>query len=84
MVWLILLTSPPKAYIIKIMNDTPITDAVEPKIQTIKGGWVRADFARSLERKVNQYHEILDKQARQIISLNSTIEQLRKELEELE
>ena len=36
------------------MSNTPRTDAAEPKIHTIKGGWVRADFARQLEIELNE------------------------------
>lgn len=32
--------------------DTPRTDAVEPQLHSNKGGWVRADFARQLEREL--------------------------------
>jgi hypothetical protein len=33
-------------------NDTPRTDAAEPQLHSNKGGWVRADFARELEREL--------------------------------
>lgn len=33
-------------------TDTPRTDAVEPQLHSNKGGWVRADFARQLEREL--------------------------------
>ena len=34
------------------MSDTPRTDAAEPCIKSDRGGWVRADFARELEREL--------------------------------
>ena len=34
------------------MSDTPRTDAAEPKLDSNAGGWVRADFARQLEREL--------------------------------
>jgi len=33
-------------------TDTPRTDAIEPQLHSNVGGWVRADFARELEREV--------------------------------
>ena len=39
---------------------TPRKDKAEPKIQFIKGGWVRADFARELERELNDLKKELD------------------------
>lgn len=39
---------------------TPRTDKAEPKIQFIKGGWVRADFARELEKELNVLRKELD------------------------
>jgi hypothetical protein len=33
-------------------NDTPRTDAAEPQLHSNVGGWVRADFARELEREL--------------------------------
>ena len=41
-------------------SKTPRTDKAEPKIQFIKGGWVRADFARELERELNDLKKELD------------------------
>jgi len=32
--------------------DTPRTDATEPQLHSNVGGWVRADFARELEREL--------------------------------
>ena len=42
------------------MSKTPRTDKAEPKIQFIKGGWVRADFARELEKELNDLKKELD------------------------
>jgi hypothetical protein len=33
-------------------TDTPRTDAAEPQLHSNVGGWVRADFARQLEREL--------------------------------
>jgi hypothetical protein len=33
-------------------HDTPRTDSAEPQLHSNKGGWVRADFARELEREL--------------------------------
>jgi hypothetical protein len=33
-------------------TDTPRTDAAEPQLHSNKGGWVRSDFARELEREI--------------------------------
>jgi len=33
-------------------TDTPRTDAAEPQLHSNVGGWVRADFARELEREL--------------------------------
>ena len=33
-------------------TDTPRTDAVEPQLHSNAGGWVKADFARQLEREL--------------------------------
>jgi hypothetical protein len=41
-------------------SKTPRTDKAEPKIQFIKGGWVRADFARELEKELNDLKKELD------------------------
>lgn len=41
-------------------SKTPRTDKAEPKIQFIKGGWVRADFARELELELNALKKELD------------------------
>lgn len=42
------------------MSDTPRTDNSEPTIDTHRGGWVRADFARDLERELSQEKARLD------------------------
>jgi hypothetical protein len=34
------------------MELTPRTDAVEPQLHSNAGGWVKADFARQLEREL--------------------------------
>lgn len=41
-------------------SDTPETDAIEPQIGRSRGGWVRADFARELERERNEYRSALE------------------------
>jgi len=41
-------------------SKTPRTDEAEPKIQFIKGGWVRSDFARELELELNALKKELD------------------------
>jgi hypothetical protein len=33
-------------------TDTPRTDAAEPQLHSNVGGWVRADFARQMEREL--------------------------------
>jgi hypothetical protein len=33
-------------------DETPRTDAAEPQLHSNVGGWVRADFARELEREL--------------------------------
>jgi hypothetical protein len=74
------------------MSDTPRIDEADKFItysskldgKAYATEWVYASFAQDLEIELNEAKHILDQQARQIISLNSTIEQLRKELEELE
>jgi len=43
-----------------IHNKTPRTDKAEPKIQFIKSGWVRSDFARELELELNALKKKLD------------------------
>jgi len=35
-------------------NDTPRTDAAQPQLHSNVGGWVRADFARELERELTE------------------------------
>jgi chromosome segregation ATPase len=40
-------------------TETPRTDAAEPQLQSNKGGWVRADFARELERELNDSNDNL-------------------------
>jgi hypothetical protein len=39
-------------------TDTPRTDAAEPQLHSNVGGWVRADFARELERELTLQKEI--------------------------
>lgn len=39
------------------MSDTPETDKVEPKLGVDRGGWVKADFARQLERELAEVTE---------------------------
>ena len=41
-------------------SDTPRTDAAEPAIATQRGGWVKADFARELERENAKLRELRD------------------------
>jgi hypothetical protein len=40
-------------YTDKYTTPTPRTDASEPQLHSNVGGWVRADFARELERELN-------------------------------
>ena len=42
-------------------SDTPRTDSVEPQIRLSRGGWVRADFARGLEREIAALYRKLDR-----------------------
>ena len=53
-------------------SKTPRTDKAEPKIQFIKGGWVRADFARELELELNELKKEIeekDKNIKELISI---------------
>jgi hypothetical protein len=44
---------------IKTTTATPRTDAAEPQLHSNVGGWVRADFARELERELTQIRNAL-------------------------
>jgi DNA repair exonuclease SbcCD ATPase subunit len=73
-------------------HDTPRTDAAEPQLRSNAGGWVRADFARELERELNASQaeveelqqqkrnciEILDDDAIEIAELKAEVERLSK------
>lgn len=41
------------------MSETPETDAAEPRLGSDKGGWVRADFARKLERERDEARDVV-------------------------
>lgn len=66
-------------------TDTPRTDAAEPQLHSNVGGWVRADFARELERELEELQqqkrnciEILDDDAKEIAELKAEVERLTK------
>jgi DNA repair exonuclease SbcCD ATPase subunit len=74
----------------EMTTDTPRTDSAEPQLHSNKGGWVRADFARELERELAASQaevEELQQQKRNCIEIidDDTIEksELKAEVERL-
>jgi hypothetical protein len=62
-------------------SDTPRTDSAEPQLHSNAGGWVRADFARELERELNDSRDDL---MRTQIEMQLEIDRGEAEIERLE
>jgi chromosome segregation ATPase len=55
-------------------TETPRTDAAEPQLHSNAGGWVRADFARELERELNESQAQSHGLARRVVEAETKLE----------
>lgn len=71
-------------------TDTPRTDAAEPRLHSNVGGWVRAEFAKQLERDLKRaneeiefYEKIGQGKVDELKALKAEVEKLQEEVKSL-
>jgi len=63
-------------------TDTPRTYAAEPQLYSNAGGWVKADFARELERELAESQAQSHGLARRVVEAETMLEVVQAELKD--